>query len=427
TRIKQFRPTKDEAFEIFMDYTHWRVDAQLVRTYLNKSGDTIHWLEQLGVEFVEPAAYFPTAYPTWHLIKPETGKPGPMASGTMMKILTERAKQMGVKILLQTPVQKLIKEDGRIAGVVAENKSGEKVEARAKAVIIATGGFGDNPQMIKKFTGYEFGKDMFSFRIPGMEGDGIRMAWEAGAARTEMSMEMIYGMPDLMTIPPQLHEACRQPHLMVNLLGERFINEAIMPNATFTGNAIARQKDRCGFLIFDQNILKQMEVGFDFLSVVFQFTHIDNFSQTIQAALDQGYQHIFVADTIEELAENIGIDPDGLQKTVEAYNRSCSKGYDDLFNKPHRYLRPIDTPRFYAARFFPSAYGSLGGIKINHKAEVLDKDWAAIQGLYAAGNDTCTIYGDSYVFILPGNTMGFAINTGRIAGEQAVKYIKSLD
>ena len=79
TRIKQFRPTKDEAFEIFMDYTHWRVDAQLVRAYLNKSGDTIHWLEDLGVEFVEPAAYFPTGYPTWHLIKPETGKPGPMA------------------------------------------------------------------------------------------------------------------------------------------------------------------------------------------------------------------------------------------------------------------------------------------------------------------------------------------------------------
>ncbi len=427
TRAKQFRPTKDEAFEIFMDYTHWRVDAQLVRTYLNKSGDTIHWLEELGVEFVEPASYFPTAYPTWHLIKPESGRPGPMASGTMMKILTERAKQMGVKILLQTPVQKLIKEEGRIAGVVAEDKSGDTVEARAKAVIIATGGFGDNPQMIKKFTGYEFGKDMFSFRIPGMEGDGIRMAWEAGAARAEMTMEMIYGMPELMTIPPQLHEACRQPHLMVNLLGERFINEAIMPNTTFTGNAIARQKGRCGFLIFDENIMKQMEAGFDFLSVVFPFTHIDNFSQTIQAVLDQGYQHIFVADTIEELADKTGIDPGGLHQTVEAYNRSCSKGYDDLFNKAHRYLRPIGTPKFYAARFFPSAYGSLGGIKINHKAEVLDKDWNAIPGLYAAGNDACTIYGDSYVFILPGNTMGFAINTGRIAGEQAANSIKKID
>lgn len=426
TRLKQFKPTKDEAFEVFMNYTHWRVDAQLVRAYLNKSGDTIHWLEDLGVEFVEPASYFPSAYPTWHLIKPATGRPGPMASATMMKILTDKAKEMGVKILLQTPVQKVLKQENRVVGVIAEDKNGEPVEAKAKAVIIATGGFGDNPQMIKKHTGYDFGRDLYSFRIPGLEGDGIRMAWEAGAARTDMSMEIVYGMPEVMSIGPELHEACRQPHLMVNLLGERFINEAILPNTTFTGNAIAIQKDRCAFMIFDETIKKQMEKDFDFLSVVFPFTHIADFSQNIRNALSQGYQHLFVTDSIDELAGKTGIDPEGLKKTVRDYNESCEKGYDELFNKDHRYLRPIKTPKFYAARFFPSAYGSLGGIKINHKAEVLTKDWKIIPGLYAAGTDACSIYGDSYVFVLPGNTMGFALNTGRIASENALEYVKSL-
>ncbi|MBW2065941.1 MAG: FAD-dependent oxidoreductase [Deltaproteobacteria bacterium] len=426
TRLKQFKPTKDQAFEIFMDYTHWREDAKLVRAYLNKSGDTIHWLEDLGVEFVEPASYFPAAYPTWHLIKPETGKPGPMASATMMKILTERAKEMGVKIMLNTPVQKILKKGRRIVGIVAEEKSGETIEAKSKAVIIATGGFGDSPQMIKKYTGYQFGKDLYSFRIPGMEGDGIRMAWEVGADRTEMHMEVIYGMPDVMTIGPELHEACRQPHLMVNLLGERFMNEAILPNTTYTGNAISIQKGRCAFLVFDDNIKKQMEAGFDFFSVVFPFERIGDFDKAIQNALGQGYEHLFVADSIEELAQKTGISPQGLKKTIEEYNRSCEKGYDDLFNKEHRYLRPIKTPKFYAARHFPGAYGSLGGIKINHRAEVLDKNWDVIPGLYAAGNDACSIYGDSYVFILPGNTMGFALNTGRIAGENAADYIRSI-
>jgi len=426
TWAKQFSPTKDEAFEIFMDYTHWRCDAKLVRAFLNKSGDTIHWLESLGVEFVEPASYFPKAYPTWHLIKPETGKPGPMASATMMKILTEKAKEMGVKIMLQTPVQKLIKKDGRVVGVAAEDKVGEPVETSAKAVIVATGGFGDNPQMIKKFTGYDFGKDIYSFRIPGLEGDGLRMAWEAGAARTEMHMELIYGMPDVMTIGPELHEACRQPHLMVNLLGDRFVNEGIMPNTTFMGNSISMQKDRCAFLLFDENIKKQMESGFDFMSVVFQITRIADFDKGIQNALDQDYQHLFVVDSIEELAEKTGIDRSGLKKTLAEYNRSCEKGYDDLFNKPHRYLRPLKTPKFYAARHFPGAYGSVGGIKINHRTEVLDKNWDEIPGLYAAGNDACSIYGDSYVFVLPGNTMGFAVNTGRIAGENASEYIRSV-
>ncbi|MFH1152844.1 MAG: FAD-dependent oxidoreductase [Pseudomonadota bacterium] len=426
TRLKQFKPTRDEAFEVFMNYTHWRVDAQLVRAYLNKSGDTIHWLEDLGVEFVEPASYFPSAYPTWHLIKPATGKPGPMASATMMKIMTERAKVMGVKIMLQAPAQKLIKENGRITGTLAEDKAGETVEVRGKAVIIATGGFGDNPKMIKKFTGYDFGKDLYSFRIPGMEGDGMRMAWEVGAERTDMSMELIYNMPDMMTLGPELHEACRQPHLMVNLLGQRFIDEGVMPNTTFTGNAISIQKDRCAFVVFDDAIRAAMEKDFDFLSVVFPFMRVQDFRQKIQAAMDGGYQHLFMADTMEALAGKTGIDIGGLQSTLTTYNQSCKTGYDELFNKGHRYLRPVLTPPFYAARFFPSAYGSLGGIKINARAEVIDKNWSPIPGLYAAGTDACTIYGDSYVFVLPGNTMGFALNTGRIAAENAVAYIKTL-
>jgi len=86
-------------------------------------------------------------------------------------------------------------------------------------VIIARAGFGDNPDMIKKFTGYEYGKDMFSFRIPGLEGDAFAWPGRRALRGPTMNMEIIYGMPDVMTIGPELHEACRQPHLMVNLLG----------------------------------------------------------------------------------------------------------------------------------------------------------------------------------------------------------------
>lgn len=424
TRAKQFQPTVDQAFEIFMNYTHWRVDAKLVRAYLEKSGDTIHWLEDLGVEFVEPIAYFPTAYPTWHLIKSGNGRPGPMAGGAMVKVLTEKAKALGVKIMLQTPAQKLIKEGGRIIGVLAEDAAGNPVEIRTKAVIIATGGFGDNPKMAKKFTGFDIGKDMHSFRIPGLAGDGIRMAWEAGAGRDEMNMEIIYGMPDNMTLPVHLHEACRQPHLMVNLLGERFMNEAVVPNTTFTGNAIAAQKDRCGFLIFDDAIKQQMEADLDTRNVVFPVTRFEEADELIRKVIDSGYPYFWKVDTLEELADKTGIRKDSLISTIDAYNQACVRGYDPVFNKPHRYLRPILTPPFYAAKHFPSAYGTLGGIKINHRTEVLDKNWEVIPGLYAAGTDACSIYGDSYVFVLPGNTMGFAINSGRMAGEHAADYIK---
>ena len=423
-KLKQVGLTRDEAFRIFMEYTHWRVDAQLVRAYLDKSATTIAWLESLGVEFVEPATYFPGGQLTWHLVKPATGHPGPMSSATMMKVLTDRAKELGVKIHLQTPVKKILKSGDPVIGVVAEDRSGEPVEASGKAVIVATGGFGDNLEMIKKYTGFEWGKDLFSFRIPGLVGEGIRMAWEVGAAPTEMTMEMIYGMPG--EWDPRLHETFRQPHLLVNLLGERFLNEAVMPNTTFTGNAIARQKKRSAFLIFDESIKRHMEtVGYDEVSVVFPFTKVDSLDALLKDAFDKGYQDVFVAGSLEELAEKTGIDPEGLKATVEEYNGYCARGFDPVFNKPHKLLRPLREPRFYAARHLPSAYGTLGGIKINHRTEVLNKEWKKIPGLYAAGTDACTIYGDSYVFTLPGNTMGFALNTGRIAGENAAAFAKS--
>jgi len=422
-RLKQHGPTRDEAFKAFMDYTHWRVDAQLVRAYINKAATSIDWLEGLGVQFIEPAAYFPGGNFTWHIVNGGTGQPGPGVAGAMVRILTEKAKELGAKILLQTAVRQILKEKDGVVGVLAEDSSGEPIEARAKAVIVCTGGFGNNPEMIKKYTGYEWGKDLASFRIPGVDGDGVRMAWEVGAAPTEMTMEMIYMMPG--EFDPALGEVFRQPHLMVNLLGERFINEEIMPNTTFTGNAISRQKDRTAFLIFDEAIKRHMEtVGFDQVSVVFPFMKAVNFDNLLQGHLDKGFKEIFVADSLPELAAKTGMDGEGLQKTVGEYNGFCEKGHDDVFNKSHRLLRPIKTPRFYAGRFLPGAYGSVGGIKINQRTEVLDKRWKVIPGLFAAGTDACSIYGDSYVFILPGNTMGFAINSGRIAGENAAAFAR---
>ena len=421
-RFKQMGPTKDEAFKIFMDYTHWQVDARLVRAYMDKAATTIDWLEKMGVEFLEPRAYFPGGWPTWHIVKPG----GEGCAGNMTRIMTQRAKEMGVRILLRTPVKKILKEGDKIVGVIAEDdRSGEPIQTTAKAVIVATGGFGDNLQWIKKYTGYEWGRDLQSFRIPGLAGDGIRMAWEVGAAPTEMRMELIYLMPG--ELDPELAETFRQPHLLVNLLGERFMNEEIMPNPPFTGNAISRQKDRSAFLIFDENIKKHMEsAGFDVFHEVFPFTKVRDLDALIKTAFDKGYKDVFIADSLEELAGKTGIDLNGLKAAVEEYNGFCEKGFDPVFNKRPKLLRPIKTPKYYAGKFLPGAYGSLGGIKINYKTEVMSKDWKKIPGLYAAGTDACSIYGDTYVFVLPGNTMGFALNSGRIAGENAAEYIKAV-
>ena len=242
--------TPGEAFRKHMFFTHYRVDARLVRDYYFKSGDTIDWLIDMGVEFVGVQRAFSApeatrAYSdgefTWHVVKPEGGgAPGPRSASSMIKKMTTRATDLGVEFMLETPATKIIMEDGKAVGILAKNKDGEEIEVRAKAVIIATGGFGDNPQMIKDETGFEFGKTIFNFAVPGMKGDGLKMAWEAGAGRTPCTMELMYQLPDNMN-HFILDGAFRQPCLWVNKNGQRFMPEDQIGNTTFTGNAIAAQ------------------------------------------------------------------------------------------------------------------------------------------------------------------------------------------
>ncbi|MBN1319699.1 MAG: FAD-binding protein [Thermoleophilia bacterium] len=427
--------TPGEAFRKHMNFTHWRVDPRLVREIYFKSGETIDWLEDMGVEFLTVTPVYPTpeilrpyatSEPTWHVVKPADGSTqlGPRMAGPMLKAMTERAEDLEVDIRLNTPVKDLIKEEGRVVGVIAEDQNGEKIEARAKAVIVATGGAGDNPKMIKEYTGYEWGKDLFSFRVPGMDGDGLNMAWEVGAAKTDVLLEIMYLVPENLATPNNfiIDGAFRQPCLWVNSKGRRFMNEDAIANTTFAGNAIATQPGKFAYSIFDSALLKKYKKrGSDITSHVHPLDMFDHFEEAVDGALAAGYKHVFKADGLKELAEQSGIDPEVLAETVEEYNDLCDGGFDELFEKDHRYLQLITKPPYYACRYFPSAYGTLGGIRINHKAEVLDEDYEPIPGLYAAGLDACTIYGDSYPFILPGNTMGFALNSGRIAGENAAQ------
>jgi fumarate reductase flavoprotein subunit len=415
--------TRDEAFRMHMEFNHWIPDALLVRAFIDKSGDTIDWLEDMGVKFLSAARHFPTSQPTWHVFRTDSKAHG--TASLIFKALTERAEELGVKFYFSPPAKRILKEEGRVAGFLAEDNSGEEVEVNTKAVIVATGGFGGNAEWIKEYTGYEWGRDLFSFKIPGLDGDGIRMAWEAGAARTHMILELYCSVPNQ---PEWWHVDAmfRQPNLLVNLKGERFFNEEVMVNNTFAGNAISRQKNRCGFMIFDEKIKKHyLKNGFDQICYDVPVEDASGFDDELQRAVNSRNRDFFVAETLEALAEKAGINAPAFLKTVADYNKACETR-DALFNKNYRFMKPITKPQFYAGRLVPSGFGSLGGIRINYKTEVVDEELNPIPGLYAAGTDANSIHSDSYTFILPGNSMGFAINSGRIAGESAAEYVNSL-
>jgi fumarate reductase flavoprotein subunit len=430
-KAKKYALTKEEAFRIHMDFTHWRVDARLVKAYIDKSASTIDWLEDMGVEFAGIECHNRGFNYTWHPVRLDGGGTGPGAGAVMMRALTMKAKELGVQILFRTPAKKVLKEAGGVRGLLAEDSSGDEIEVSAKAVIIATGGFGDNPEMIKKQTGYEWGSDLMSMRIPGLVGNGIHMALDAGAAATEMTMHVTCGGTIEMEGLVEAAFTFWQPNLMVNLHAERFMNEEIFQTTPFGPNAVAIQKNRCAFVIFDENTKRYyQEVGLDFPPGVMAstpFTKVLGFDAEIERAIAGGGDSgVFVVNNFEELASKIGLDPVALLATINEYNKACETGRDELFGKDPKYLRRIEEPKFYAAKLVMTGFGSLGGIKINHKTEVMNKAHEAIPGLYAAGVDANSIYGDTYVFLLPGNTFGFALNSGRMAGENAAEYAGTL-
>jgi fumarate reductase flavoprotein subunit len=423
--------TRDEAFKTFMERTQWRADARLVRAFIDKTASTIEWLQQLGVELeISPFFLHPDSRVCTHLVKTPTGRAGsPGAFATMMKVLRRKIEEKGVQVYFSTPVKKLIKEGNRITGVVAEDKSRATIEVNAGAVIIASGGYLNNKKMLKKYGGFELGSDLFLMEPMKLTGEGIRMAWAVGAAAGEMGVPVMSGVPEPRGLPAEtmnLGFIAFQPCLWINQHGERFIDEGNFITE-FRANAIAGQINRCAYSILDGNTKQYLEKeGLDFLPVLAPYTKkTADIDGIIKMARDGGHQNVFVANSLTELGSEIGVNPDMLQKTVDEYNKFCEKGHDDLFAKNPKYLRPVKQPKFYAFRIRVMAYTTLGGIKINERTNVLDTEGAVIPGLYAAGDvaNEAMSYDTSLTHVLRGGPMSFALNTGRIAAENALKHI----
>jgi fumarate reductase flavoprotein subunit len=194
------------------------------------------------------------------------------------------------------------------------------------------------------------------------------------------------------------------------------------------GNAQARHKaDGYTFSILDDSILERLETyGLD-KGVGIEFppgTKLTELRREIESAISNGSQEVFVADSLEDLAQQIGIDVPVLAATVDEYNRFCAQGRDELFAKEGRYLRPLLGPRFYAVRGRAVFLGTMGGLRVDEKLEVLDKKDDPIPGLYAGGFDAGGMYGDSYpIKSSSGLASAFALNSGRIAGRNALEYL----
>jgi fumarate reductase flavoprotein subunit len=415
--------TRDEVFKNVMEYSHWRANPRLVRAFVDESASTVEWLQKEGVEFVGPVNMFPDGPRVWHILK----GPNVHRAAGMVKILVARAKEKGVDFRLATPVKKIIKEGGKVTGVIAES-NGKEIQVTAKAVIIGTGGYANNKEWIKKYTGFDVGENLFVIASAYKTGDGIRMAWDAGAAEEGINTVMLARIPrGFNEYGRTLETAGVQPDLYVNQQGERYCDESIQFIFPSDANALARLKEKYSYTIFDDAAKREMiEEGVvtGIGMIVPPGTKLTKLDADLKDALENKSHDVFAAGSVEALATKMGINPSALKATVDEYNRFCAQGHDPLFAKDRRFLRPLKGPKFYAVKMYSAAFCTLGGIKINHKMEVVDKEERAIPGLYAGGNDAGGVYGDSYdVSWTTGGALSFALSSGRIAARSALTYM----
>ena len=390
---------KDDLFKKAMDWAHWgRIDPGILRAFLNKSGDTIRWLEAKGLQFDLIRLYPDQNPPVQH---------NPKGHGArLIKVLTQQCKDLGVSFFLKSSAKKIIRrEKSEVTGVVVE-KAGAEIEIKARSMIIATGGFGGNLELLKKYCPLHY-EGMPRSGLP-LKGDGLFMAAETGAA-TEDFATMIKEGPrfDLHRWPLMTFE--RDPStIWVNKNGKRFIDEAAGYHVFESVNAMLRQPDKVSYALLDATIRKKFEEKMPELNEALE--------------KESKKDRVKISDSWDGISEWIGADPRILKDTVAQYNAFCQQGYDEHFAKERRYLLPLTDPPFYAIQGLSVLLDTIGGIRINEHMEVLDSQNDPIPGLYAAGVVTSGWESETYCSILSASAFGFAINSGRIAGENAFRY-----
>jgi fumarate reductase flavoprotein subunit len=431
---------KEELFKTAMEWAHWtRINPRIVRAFIDKSGDTIGWLEKKGLCF-ELIQYYPNQVPlVRHSVKGH--------GNALMKTLRDNCEELGVKILTRTPGKKILRDGkGKISGVVAESNQGE-FTVTAKSVIVTTGGYGNNKEMLKKYCPY-YHETISYDGPPSNTGDGIRMATEIGAATAGLGALNLHGpflrhksASDLMTMDApgfdgapiriSLWFLAWEPQMLwVNKRGRRFIDEGYQLAFFAFGNAVALQPEGICFTLFDTTTLRMIEKQglirpgaasrANWLPVA-AATPLPGLEREVQKQANKG--DLRMSNSWNDIADWIGAAPEVLKATIDEYNAACDDKQDGLFAKDRRYLLSLRTPPYYAIKGHLGLCDAYGGIKINENMEALDTKDNPIPGLYAAGSTAGCWESESYCYRLTGHLVGFALNSGRIAGENAAKFL----
>jgi succinate dehydrogenase/fumarate reductase flavoprotein subunit len=436
-------------------------DPRVTGVWVNESGATFDWLAEVGAEF-NASPFWETdvgdgmhgvwpVYPVEHGFHYEytpdemaaaaeaiaqTGDPA-SAAGILPDIsvyLKQKSEEWGVVVDYSTPMIQLAQdESGKVTGAYAQNSNGDFVKYNAsKGVILATGGYEADPELLELLNPESASICGYNMAWPTCTGDGIKAGIWAGGMKDDIPTLMTFGRaaiaPDAKLGFPLQGMTCwmgDQPFLKVNLNGERVCCETSPYDYPLH---VAAQQPECKLAtVWDANYQDSIKTFHTIgCSRIDPSTTVD--PQGVPTGMGMGFEAsdmmiaggieagiIQQADTIAELATKMRMPPEALEATVARYNELCEKGVDEDFGKPARYMIPLTTPPFTASYFGGHVLCTLDGLKINTDMQVLDANKQPIEGLYAVGNCSGSMFAASYPELFIGNANGRTITFARHA------------
>ena len=371
-------------------------NPELVKALAENSADAIEWLASIGADVKNVGAFGGASVKRIHRPVNADGKVTAVGA-YIVPILEKNLQDRNVQFLFDTTANEIIMKDGKAVGIKATGKDGNKVTINAKSVVIATGGFGANAEMVEKYKPEL--KGFATTNAEGAQGQGIDMATAVGAATVDM---------DQIQIHPTVHiEEDGNAHLiteglrgdgaiLVNAEGKRFYDEVSTRDKVSA--AIIAQPEKSAWLVVDQSMVDK--------------------SAVIAGYIKSGYT--VTGATYEELAKAMGVDETTFVSTMNTWNQAVEAKSDAEFNRTS-FANPLTSAPYYAIKITPAVHHTMGGIVINPKAEVLNEKGEAISGLFAAGEVTGGVHGANR---LGGNAVADFIVFGRIAGQSAADNAK---
>ncbi len=416
--------TREKSFEETMEYAGWKANPALVKRIIDTSADNYQWMIDSGIAMGPLITDTVDGHRVYHTYANHA--PGPQAIG----VLTDIIDKNGGKILTETPGKKLLLgKNGEVVGIQAHNELKGNITVHAKAVLMATGSIANSVELLKKFAPNLAinGNPLKSIAIKHNTGDGVQMGLDIGAQTANTDLVIGESLVPTNTVYAEMYTSkvmmdaymmLKAHSLWVNPSGERFLNEGLAGDFTIVNNAILNYGNQA-FVIMDDAKRKDLMDGkgsdTNYFTMYNRGQKVVNFDKVIADGQKRGYA--FKANSIEELAKKMGVDQGTLVATVKRYNQLATKGSDDDFAKDPQHLIPLVTPPFYAMKGDSTICDMGGGLKINHKSQVIGANGKPIKGLYAAGATAGGMYGDNYPYINPGFASAAAIATGRFAVE----------